>query len=96
MREDLVPDVSMGTHFFSELVEMEMLYLALFPEKPDSLIAAHFFLEGPNHIAEALPEAAPYAHVIRYLTPEDATPGARAHIYADPIKQQFLCYIESV
>ncbi|HOC68261.1 MAG TPA: PEP/pyruvate-binding domain-containing protein [Candidatus Hydrogenedentes bacterium] len=96
MREDLVPDVSMGTHFFSELVEMEMLYLALFPEKPDSLIAARFFLEGPNHLVEALPEAAPYAHVIRYLTPEDAAPGARAHIYADPIKQQFLCFIESV
>ena len=31
MREDLVPDVSLGTHFFNDLVEMDMLYLALFP-----------------------------------------------------------------
>jgi len=31
MREDLVPDVSLGTHFFNELVEMDILYLALFP-----------------------------------------------------------------
>ena len=33
MREDLVPDVSLGTHFLSELVEMDMLYLALFPKQ---------------------------------------------------------------
>ena len=31
MREDLVPDVSLGTHFFNDLVEMDILYLALFP-----------------------------------------------------------------
>lgn len=95
MRENLVPDVSMGTHFFSELVEMEMLYLALFPEKAGSILAERFFLDGPNHLAEALPEAQPYEHIIRYLAPEDAAPGATAHIYADPVKQQFLCYIES-
>jgi len=28
MREGLVPDVSLGTHFFNDLVEMQVLYLA--------------------------------------------------------------------
>ena len=36
MREDLVPDVSLGTHFFNDLVEMDMLYLALFPGRKDN------------------------------------------------------------
>lgn len=94
MREDLVPDVSMGTHFFSELVEMEMLYLTLFPDKPDSLLNAAFFADAPNHITEVLPEAGPFAHVIRLLQLEDIAPGSRARLYADPIKQRTLCFIE--
>ncbi|MDR0352537.1 MAG: PEP/pyruvate-binding domain-containing protein [Opitutaceae bacterium] len=31
MSEHLTPDISLGTHFFGELVEMNMLYFALFP-----------------------------------------------------------------
>ena len=31
MRENLVPDVSLGTHFFNDLVEMDMLYFAVDP-----------------------------------------------------------------
>lgn len=95
MRENLVPDVSMGTHFFSELVEMEMLYLGLFPDKEDSLLAARLFLDAPNHLEEALPEGAPYAHVIHYVAPEDmVSSAATVRLYADPIKQQTLCYLE--
>lgn len=94
MREDLVPDVSMGTHFFSELVEMEMLYLTLFPDKADSVLASRFFLEAPNHLAEALPGAEPYADVVRLLHLDDIAPGARARLYADSMKQQTLCFIE--
>ena len=33
MRDTLVPDVSLGTHFLSELVEMDVLYFALFPRR---------------------------------------------------------------
>ena len=33
MHEHLVPDVSLGTHFLNELVETDMLYLALFPQR---------------------------------------------------------------
>ena len=36
MRDDLVPDVSLGTHFFNDLVEMDILYLALFPDRKDN------------------------------------------------------------
>ena len=33
MHERLVPDVSLGTHFFNDLVEHDMLYVAYFPKK---------------------------------------------------------------
>ena len=38
MRDDLVPDVSLGTHFFNDLVEMDILYLALFPGRQGQLL----------------------------------------------------------
>ncbi len=94
MREDLVPDVSLGTHFFSEIVEMDMLYLTLFPDKADTILARRFFHEAPNHLTHVLPEAAPFADTIRLLHVEDMSPGARARLYADPMKQQMLCFIE--
>ncbi len=94
MREDLVPDVSLGTHFFSELVEMDMLYLTLFPDKSDTLFAHRFFEDAPNHLVELAPKAALFAHVVRLLYIEDLEPNAKARLHADPMKQQTLCFIE--
>ena len=94
MREDLVPDVSLGTHFFSELVEMDMLYLTLFPDKADTLFARRFFEDAPNHLVELLPKAAHFKQVIRLLYIEDLEPNAQARLHADPMKQQTLCFIE--
>ena len=95
MREDLVPDVSLGTHFFSELVEMDMLYLALFPDKEDTLLSRRFFQESTNHLTHVLSHAALFEDVIRLLHIEDIAPGAKARLYADPMKQQTLCFIEA-
>ena len=47
MRENLVPDVSLGTHFLNELVEMNMLYMALFPQQQNYL-NERFFLDAPS------------------------------------------------
>ena len=37
MNENLVPDVSLGTHFFNDIVEFRMLYIALFPQCQEKL-----------------------------------------------------------
>lgn len=95
MRDDLVPDVSLGTHFFSELVEMDILYLTLFPDKEDTRFARRFFEEAPNHLTELLPAAASFENVVRLLHIEDLAPNARARLYADPMKQHILCFIDA-
>ena len=51
MREDLVPDVSLGTHFFNDLVEWDMLYLALFPGKKGNDWNREFFENAPNRLS---------------------------------------------
>ena len=94
MREDLAPDASMGTHFFSELVEMDMLYLAVVPDGEDGSLNTGFFEEGENQLTQLLPEAGPYAHVIRVIDPLDASPSGRVRLYADTLKQRMVCYTD--
>ena len=55
MRENLIPDVSLGTHFLNELVEMNMLYMALFPQQQRNYLNERFFLEAPNRLLDLVP-----------------------------------------
>ena len=57
MREDLVPDVSLGTHFFNDLVEMDILYLALFPGRKGNSWNHPFFEQTPNRLGRAAARA---------------------------------------
>jgi pyruvate, water dikinase len=56
MRDGLIPDVSLGTHFFNDLVEFDILYLALYPERNGTIFNERFFKNSPNRFAEILPE----------------------------------------
>jgi hypothetical protein len=42
MHAGLVPDVSLGTHFFNDLVEMDMLYFAVFPGRGQNCLSEGF------------------------------------------------------
>lgn len=67
MRENLIPDVSLGTHFLNELVEMNILYLALFPRQQANALNERFFLDAPNRLAELVPSAAAWGDSIRVV-----------------------------
>ncbi len=93
MREDLVPDVSLGTHFLNELVEMDMLYLALFPGQGSNRLDRAFFEASPSRLAELLPAAGPWAEVIRVIDTARLPRDRRAiSLVADAIAQKVLCY----
>ena len=61
MHEFLTPDVSLGTHFFGELVEMNILYFALFPGREGNRLNLEALMQAPNRLAELAPEAADQA-----------------------------------
>lgn len=96
MRDDLVPDVSLGTHFFSELVEMDIIYLALFPTQEDYWLNQAWFEQAPNKLVELLPEAAGFAHVISLIDVEDLPGRIQVKFHADSIRQQAICYAQPV
>jgi hypothetical protein len=91
MREGLVPDVSLGTHFFNDLVEMQILYLALTPGKDGNLVNASLVAQAHNLLAELIPEEACWANAVRVVDPA-AMPGGRAlRLHADALRQLAVC-----
>lgn len=91
MHEDLVPDVSLGTHFFNGLIELEILYAAVFPRGNDSM-NFDYFERAPNRLTTLLPEAGRWSGVVRVIDPAEGEDSPRMNICADPMRQSFLCY----
>lgn len=95
MRDSLVPDVSLGTHFFNELVENDMLYGALFPRRPQTRINAAV-LEGRGEDWTKWIENATgdWTSAIRVIPANPFAPGARIQFHANMLDQKILCYLD--
>jgi len=94
MRDDLVPDVSLGTHFLNDLIELDILYMALFPTRKDNRLDTRFFEGSPNRFAELLPEAAAWARAIRVIDVPAGPDGAVYRLNANTLKQRVVCYAD--
>jgi hypothetical protein len=84
MRDNLIPDVSLGTHFINELVEMDMLYFALFPNQPGTRIEDALLRQAPNRLTDRVAGAARWAEVVRVIEP----PPGGITLYADAEQQR--------
>jgi hypothetical protein len=91
MHEGLVPDVSLGTHFFNDLVEMDMLYCAVYPEREGNVFNGSIVEQLPNALTDLLPEASKWSKVVRVI--EKKRQNARQlRVYMDSMKQKGICY----
>jgi hypothetical protein len=90
MREGLVPDVSLGTHFFNDLVEMQILYLALVPGKEGNYVNASLIEQAPNQLSALIPEEAAWSNAVRVIDPA----GRVLRLHADALRQTAICYFE--
>ena len=93
MHENLVPDVSLGTHFLNELVETDMLYLALFPDRGSNYLRTDLFENSPNRLLQLVPKAGKWVDAIKVVDACEA-PGGNGSIFlnADAFKQKVVCY----
>ena len=60
----LRPELSYGSHFFQDLVESGIFYVAIFDGQEDVVFNPDRILREPNIIAEVSPSGANLAHVI--------------------------------
>jgi len=92
MGKNVIPNVSLGTHFFNDLVESNMLYLAVFPKGKGSSLNEAFFLRSRNRLADLLPEEAEWTHVVRVIDLPGDSGGRKLLLNADSTKQRAVCY----
>lgn len=86
MHENLVPDVSLGTHFLNELIEADMLYFALHPGRPGNRINETFLLAQKNRLAELLPKSGAFEGIVHVV---DFQPGMET-LYANAETQRVV------
>ncbi|MBI4699897.1 MAG: PEP/pyruvate-binding domain-containing protein [Deltaproteobacteria bacterium] len=88
-----VPDLSFGTHFFQDLVEARIRYLALYPDEPGVLFAERFFRDSPSSLAGLLPEYAYLDKVVRVIDVPAVTGGCELRVFMDGSKDQALAFL---
>jgi hypothetical protein len=95
MHEGLVPDVSLGTHFFNDLVEFDMQYMALYPERRGNMFNEQFFLNAPNVLIDLVPDAAPWVDTVKVIDNMDTLRGTKTILSVDSMNQKAVCYLQA-
>ncbi len=93
MHEGLVPDVSLGTHFFNDLVEMDIQYCAIYPDRENHDTHLQLLMQFPNKLLELLPDAIPWKETVHVVEP--AGKDNRIYIHIDSMSQRAVCYLKN-
>jgi len=86
---NLMPELSFGTHFFQDLVETNIFYLAIFPEYPE-VIFHQSILDQFENIRESLvPESSKFEDVVKVYDVGERN----LRIMADIVSQKLICFV---
>jgi hypothetical protein len=85
---NLMPELSFGTHFFHDLVESNIFYVALFPQKESVVLNKERLLRMHNLLADVLPEDSKYDNVIRVYDVDSE----QLQIMSDVVSQKVICF----
>ncbi len=85
---NLMPELSFGTHFFQDLIESDIFYVALFPREENVILNREWFHQNPNLLADLLPENSKYANVVKVFEIKNE----QLQILCDIISQKVVCF----
>ncbi|WP_291323037.1 PEP/pyruvate-binding domain-containing protein [Desulfonatronospira sp.] len=94
MRQDFVPDVSLGTHFFSDLIEFDILYMALYPDKNDNLLNRSFLENSGNRLTQILPDQAKWTDTVFVIDQPMLPDQASIQLFASVREQYAAVYFQ--
>lgn len=86
--ENLMPELSFGTHFFQDLVETNIFYIALFPEKEEVIFNKEWLSVDKNLFSELMPQSVKYKDTIGVYD----VSGRRLKIMSDIVSQRIVCF----
>ncbi|UCF16154.1 MAG: hypothetical protein JSW59_01585, partial [Phycisphaerales bacterium] len=87
---NLMPELSFGTHFFHDLVESDIFYAAILPQKDGVTFNRNKLLEMPNLLSDFLPEEKEYESVVNVYEPDSNA----LHVVCDIITQKVICFFK--
>jgi len=85
---NLMPELSFGTHFFQDLVESDIFYVALFPQKESVMLNKKRLEEMRNLLADVVPEDSKYENVVRVSD----VGSEQLQIMSDVVSQKVVCF----
>lgn len=86
----IMPELSFGTHFFQDLVETKIFYVALFPERADVVFRPGKLQELTNEFVYYLPEYGKWQTVIQVY--DLSKTGHKLWLDADIKNQKTVCF----
>ena len=86
------PEVSYGTHFFQDIVEDQIIYAPVYPDKAESMFNEAFFNEAGNVLTELLPDEGKFESFVKVIDVPASSGGAYAFMAADP-ENGAVCYL---
>ncbi len=87
-----IPDVSLGTHFFNNLVELDILYFILYPEKENYFLDRNYFQEANNCLTQIMPDAAQWDEVIKVFDLNEKDSDLNFNVNMNSFTQKGVCY----
>ena len=84
---ELMPELSYGSHFFQDLVEGDIFYLALFPES-HSFLNRSWLDQLPSSFEALMPASSRFKHTIKVF----AFPEQTLQLRSDVVEQRLVCY----
>lgn len=85
---NLIPELSYGTHFFQDLVETEIFYIALFPGDENVIYNEEYLNSLPNSLDTIMPDANEYVDVVKVYDVDTQD----IQIVADVVSQRVICF----
>ena len=88
----MIPDVSLGTHFFNNIVELEILYFVLHPHKDGYELNYDFFQKHKNSLIELLPGDERWGDVVKIIDFNEENEW-EVDVNMNALTQEGICYI---
>lgn len=89
-----VPEPSFGTHFFQDLVEANIRYLALYPDDNGIIFNDKFFRTAKNILNELIPEYSYLDNIIKVIDVPASKGGRALHIAMNADLSEALGYLD--
>lgn len=86
--EGLMPELSYGSHFFQDLVESDIFYLALYPERSTCMLNYNKLFSFTDKFEGIMPASTDYKKVVRVFNLKDN----EVYLHSDIVEQRLICY----